>query len=124
MTITSKEVQRQLKIVNSCELEEMLDCYPENERGGRSDIQMLADEAGYLLSMFNEEGTAHNDDLTDARELLRETKYGREIPLNEKTLKPVYRPSEIQTAKDIVNEYARLTNLLIRLRRKGVHSKW
>ena len=124
MTITDKYVLHQLKIVNSCELEEMLNCYPENERDERSDVQMLADEAGYLLSMFNEDGTCHNDDLNDAKELLYETKYGKEIPLHPKTLKPCYRPSEVQTAKDIVNEYRRLGSLMTRLRRKGIYSKW
>ena len=59
------------------QLEEMLDTYPENERDGRSDLQMVADEAGYLYSLFAEEGTGHWDALEDARQIMKKTENGK-----------------------------------------------
>lgn len=124
MKLTNKEALKQLKTVRSCELEERIESYPENERDGRSDLQMLADEAGYMYSLFFENGTAHYDDLEDAKEVLRETKNGKEIPLNARTLKPIYRQYYIDNCKERINEVKRLGNLMKRLNKMGIYSKW
>lgn len=124
MKLTDPYVLKQLKIVNSGELYEMLEEYPEDERDGRSDIQMLADEAGWLLNRFNSDETGHNFDLIEAREILRETENGKVIPLEDWTWKFKYQPWKIQRCKDIVNEYKRLNNLIARLKEKGVYSQW
>lgn len=124
MTITDNEVKKILKRVRLYEVEESLESYPENERDGRCDMQMLADEASYILSLYTEGDTIHSDDLAWAREVLRETNHGKFIPLRLSTLKPKYRPSDIDNAKNTVNEYARLQRLVKRLEAKGYYGRW
>lgn len=124
MKITDREALRQLKIVNCGELEEMLDTYPENERESRSDLQMIADEAGYLHGLFAETDTGHWEALEEAREIMRETKNGTVTPFYISTLKPVYKKHQIADAKALINEYRRLGNLIKRLNKMGVYSKW
>ena len=107
MTITDKEALRQLKIVKCDELEEMLDTYPENEICGRSDLQMIADEGGYLYQLFTEDGTGHNEAYEYAREVLRDTKNGTVVPVYMPSMKPVYKTYEIMDARTLLNEYRR-----------------
>lgn len=122
MKLSDKETLKQLKLVKSYELKEMLDEYPEEERDGRSDMQMLADETGYLISRYNEDDTGHYYDLVEAREILNEIRQG--MPLDPLTLKPKYPDWKIQCCKDIIAEYRRLCNLSKRLEKKGIYSKW
>lgn len=126
MKLKDEQVIRILKRVRLYELEEAIDTYPENERDGRSDWQMLADEAGYIYSCYHEDGHVFKDDLEGARELLRETRYGKVIPLDQRTLKPRrgYYPSDIQIAKNCVNEFNRLERLVNKLEKLGYYSKW
>lgn len=126
MELTNKEAIKMLKKARLYELEEIIDNYPEDERDGRDDWQMLADEAGYYYSCYLEDGHCFRDDLQDAREKLRETKYGKVIPLDPYTLRPRrgYYPSDIQIAKDCVNEFNRLERLVKRLEKMGYYSKW
>lgn len=124
MNITDKAAIRILKKLNSCDVWEKIYTYPEEERDGRSDMQMVADEAGYILSMYEESGTTFYDDLKESRYILNRTQYGKQIPLWVSTLKPVYAPSDIQAAKDVVNEYNRLKRLIKRLSNEGYYSKW
>jgi len=124
MKITDTKVLDMIKRMRSCELEEAIDAYPENERDGRSDIQFFADEAGYILSLYEEDGTCHYDVLKESRYILNRTKYGKAIPVWLSTLKPVYQPSDIRLAKDVVNEYNRYKRLLKKLNSMGVYSRW
>ena len=119
MIITDKEVLRQLKFVRCGELEALMDSYPESERDGRSDMQVLADEAGYLFDMYNEEGTGHYRDLREARWVLRETINGTVIPFVLPDLKPKYSNQDIAGFKGVVNGYQRLKNLVNRLSALG-----
>lgn len=124
MKITDKEALHQLKLVKSGELEEMLDTYPEDERDGRSDLQMLADEAGYLYSLFSEDGTGHSEAYEYAREVLRETKNGTVMPVYMPSMRPVYKTYEVDDARRLINEYRRLGRLINRLAKMGIYSKW
>ena len=124
MNITDKEVLKQLKIVRSYELEESVRSYPEDERDGRSDMQILADEVSWRVSLYTEGGTSVGEDYEESREILRETNYGKRILLNPYTLKPKYSPSRIQSAKDSVNEYRRLCSLMDRLNKRGYYGRW
>ena len=56
MNITDKEVLKELKRVRSGELEDSVFDYPENDRDGRSDMQVLTDELSWILSNFKEDG--------------------------------------------------------------------
>lgn len=126
MVLTDKTAIQMLKKARLLDVEENLDTYPENERDGRDDFQMLADEAGYIYSCFFEDGHCYKDDLEDAKRILSETKYGKVIPLNPVTLKPKrgYYPSEIQGCKDLVNMVNRLERFVKRLEKLGYYSRW
>ena len=117
MKLTDNEAIKMLKKARLFEVEEHIDSYPEDERDGRNDFQMLADEAGYVYSCFLEDGHVLRDDLEYSKRKLSETKYGKVIPLNPNTLRPKqgYYPSEIQSCKDCVNEFNRLERFVKRL---------
>lgn len=119
MIITDKEVLRQLRIVRIPELREHIESYEEDEIEGRTQMEILKEEAEYLLyDMYNEEGNIYGDDLREAREWLRETKNGTQYRLL--SLEPSFiTQCENKTlrAKNTVNEYKRLCNLVERLRR-------
>lgn len=124
MVISDKEALKELKRVRSLELDMSIDDYPENERDGRSDMQMIADECSYILSNFEEYGHVLHDDLQEAKELIRKTKNGKVIPLWKSTLRPVCSRSDIQIARNTINEHRRLQNLMKRLNAKGFYGKW
>ena len=126
MKLTNENAIKMLKKARLLEVEESLDMYPENERDGRDDWQMLADEAGYIYSCYLEDGHVNNDALFEARELLRETRYGKVIPIDSRTFRPKrgYWPSDIQGAKDCVNAFNRLERFVERLEKLGYYSRW
>ena len=124
MTFTDKEAVKELNRARSFELHCRIEDYPEYEREGRSDFQILADELSWLLDNFNEDGHCLHDDLEDAREILRETKNGKVIPLWKDSLKPMYSSSRIKGCRDIVNEYNRLVSLRKRVHAKGYKGRW
>ena len=124
MKITNKDVKKWLKAIRSEQLYEMVENYPEDELDGRSEIQLFADELSYAISCYEEDGHVWRDDLEDAREILQVTKYGKSIPINMRTFKPVYRPSEIQIAKDTVNEYRRMKYRYQKLKESGIYGRW
>lgn len=125
MKLNDSKAILMLKRARLYEVDESISSYPEDERDGRSDFQMLADEAGYIYSLYSED-TAHREDLTAAREKLNRTKYGKCIPVNPKTFKPLYgyTPYDISNAKDTVNEFARLGRFVKRLEAMGYYSRW
>ena len=124
MKITDKEVLKEMKRIRSGELWMSVDSYPDDERDGRTDEQFVADELSYILSCFEEDGHVLYDDLNGAKEILRETKNGKVIPFWSGSLQPKYRPSDIQNARDAVNEYRRLKNGMKRFNDKGIYGRW
>lgn len=126
MELTNEKVIKMLKKARQYDVEEHIAMYPENERDGRDDWQMLADEAGYVYSCYLEDGHCFHDDLVESRRLLSETRYGKVIPLDRRTLRPLqgYRPSDIYSAKETVNEFSRLERLVKRLEKLGYYSRW
>lgn len=124
MNITDAGVLKELKRVRSFDLEDDIRDYPENERDGRNDWQVLADETSWILSNYEEDGHVLYDTLENAKEILRETKNGKCIPVWASTLKPKYRESDIRMARDIINEYKRLISLYKRIKEKGYYGRW
>lgn len=120
MKLTDREAIKALKKVRIFELEEMLYNYPDDEVEDRSDWEMIANEAGWLLEVFQEGDTSHADDLRYAREILSRTKYGKVTPANPRTLNPIYSKTDVQWAKDTVNEYNRLVRFVEKLRKMGL----
>lgn len=127
MKITDKEVLKQLKIVRCYELEESIKDYPEDERNGRSDMQFLADEVSYRLSLYGE-GTCTGEDYEEAKEFLNSIKGGKIPCWNTIPPTPKYTPVQLEIktneAKEIVNEYRRLRSLMDRLNKKGYYGSW
>ena len=121
MKLTDKEAVKALQKVRVYDLERMVEDYPENERDGRSDWDMIANEAGWLLDSFREDGHANNEALEEARELLQETHYGKTMPLLVPSLRPKYRDYEVQGAKDLVNMVKRLERFVQKLKGMGLY---
>lgn len=126
MKLKDQQAIKLLKKVRSNELEEMIDTYPEDEIDGRTDLEMLMNELSYYYSCYFEDGHCFKDDLDESKRKLRETKNGKVIPLNPKTLKPQYGywPSDIQSCKDLLNEVARLKRLGEKLQTMGYYGRW
>lgn len=123
MIITDKYVIKELKTVRCYELEENLNSYPVEEIGDKSEVQILAEEVAYLLSLY-EEGTCTGEAYEEAINFIRETKNGKILPCY-KTLPPVPKYSKmefkrrLEESKEIINERKRLISLMDRLNKKG-----
>ena len=111
MKITDKEAIKILRRAQSMDLDEYVSTYPEDERDGKTDIEIVRGELDYLVELYEEDGTIFSEDLEISLAILRETKRGKIIPINVYTLKPVYTKSRIESCKRTVNEYRRLKRL-------------
>lgn len=108
MKLTDKEAIKALRRANICELEDMLADFPESDVDGRTDWEMIANEAGWLLDSFNSYGeTANAEALQEARDVISE--------------KHLYKEYEIQGARRLINEYNRLSRFVTRLKAKGLY---
>ena len=119
MKLTNREAIKALKKARCLQLEEMIEEYPQKEVGRRSDWDMIANEAGWLLSMYHEDETAYSDDLRDAQHLLSRIRYAPNEGKDEWG-RP-YKDYEIQQARDMVNEYRRLSRFVTQLQKRGLY---
>lgn len=117
MKLTDPEAIKALNKANICELSDMISDYPESDIDGRSDWDMIANEAGWLLDMFNSSDTAHNDDLNDARQTLQRL---YRIKRRTGTL-TTHQYIELDRARYTINEYNRLTGFVKRLKARGLY---
>ena len=128
MTIQDKNVKRWLRIANCTELTESLKTLPENERDGRSDLQILADEVSYRLSLYTEGGTCTGGEYEEAVQFLKEIRGGKIPCWNTIPPVPKYTPIQLENktedAKAVVNEYKRLKSLMSRLNERGYYGRW
>lgn len=115
MKITDKAVLNELKKVRSAELKENLETFPEDERDGKSDMEIFCDEVYYLIDMYIEPGTRQYNNLQWAREIMKKTKRGKVMPLDNRTLHPKYSKCDVDLASEITNEVKRLKNCTRRL---------
>ena len=128
MIFADKEAKKMLQNVRSFDLEEDIANYPENERDGRSDLQILADEVSYRISLYSEETTTA-EEYEAAKCFLKDTKNGTVMPFyGTIPPKPKYSPlgfeNRTKNAKETVNEYRRLCSLKKRLEARGYIGKW
>lgn len=115
MKLTDKEAIKIMKRVRCCELEDMISDYPESDRDGRTDMEMIANEAFWLLDAFCDYDTAHHEDLEEAYEIVRDSRRQN----------PQYDSWEIQRARDCINEFNRLKRFVDRCREQGlIHRYW
>lgn len=128
MILKDKDAKRWLRIANCNELSESVESFPEDEREGRSDLQILADEVSYRLSLYVGGGTCTGEAYEEAVEFLNEVKGGK-IPCWN-TIPPTPKYTSIQLelkindAKAVVNEYNRLKSLMRRLNERGYYGRW
>ena len=114
LKITDKAVLSELKKVRSNELEENLDSFPEEERDGKSDMDIFCDEVYSLIDMYIEPGTRQYNNLKWAREIMKKTKRGTVIPVD-MNFNPKYSKCDVDLASEITNEVKRLKNCTRRL---------
>lgn len=124
MTITDKKALREIRLANCPELAESVETYPEDQRDGRSDLQFVADEISYFVSMYYEGGTVFSEGLEWAKEVLLETKNGKVMPVFMPSCRPKYKEWDIIQARNCVNEFRRLTNAKKRLEDAGYYGRW
>lgn len=112
MKLTNPEAIKALKKANILELTEMVAEYPESDVDGRSDWDMIANEAGWLLDSFRSGDTSRSDDLQEAREFIRDYQKG--------IIQRRYCYT-IEDARRTVNEYNRLVRFVAKLKGMGLY---
>ena len=112
MELTNPEAIKALKKANILDLTEMVAAYPESDVDGRSDWDIIANEAGWLLDSFKSGDTSRSDDLQDAREFIRD--------YNKGLIQSRYCYT-IENARSTVNEYNRLVRFVGKLKSMGFY---
>lgn len=111
MKIKDKAALAIIKRARSGDLKDHIESYPEDERDGKTDLEIVRDEIDYLVYMYEEGGTIFSNDLDEAREILRETCNGKYNKITDDfNLK--YTDWDIKRSRATVNEYKRLKRLL------------
>lgn len=126
MVIKDDYALKLIKKVRSQNLNDIIKSYPDEKRNGRSDMQFLADEVSYVVSKTQKEGHAFKEELNEARKKLYETDYGKNIPINQVTMEPQsgYWLGDIQSARDLSNEFRRMVRLQRKLQSLGYRGRW
>ena len=120
--ITDERVLKEIKRTNNGWLtERMLDNWTEEEREGRTDMELLIDEVEWLFDLYNDKKTDVAMKLKEAKQLLKEISNEEKIK-NKKIDYYSYLPygtiqyvNGLQWAKDIISEYERLKLLMKRI---------
>lgn len=102
MKLTDQAAIQELQKARIFRLEIMINDYPEYERAGRSDREIIAHEAAYLLEKYRDPYDAKYEELQEARRILRTSS----------------NPYDVQEAHEILNMYARLVRFVDRIQKK------
>ena len=121
MKLTDAEAIKALRKVRCYDLEMMLADYPEDERDGRTDWDMIANEAGWLLDAFNEEENANHEALEEAKDIIRQTKNGTVFPGLLTSVQLKSWEIRVQDARDLINMVNRLTRFVKKLKGMGLY---
>lgn len=115
--LTDERAKKLLASANSYELEYRISIQEIDDPyfQGMTDMELLKEEADYLLGMYDEGGTVFSDELEEARHILRRTKNGKIIPMENFAPIKRYNPRAVEWAKTVVNEYRRLKSLCNKL---------
>ena len=116
MKIKDSKVLKLLEEAKCLELEENIESISTKEINGMTDKEVLRDEVDYLIDLYKENNTLHNDNLKQAKKIMKETNCGITMPLDVITLKPKYTTQELIISKNIINEYERLKKLKKKLK--------
>ena len=115
MNIIDEKVRKMIDKLDMPELTESIYTWDENERDGRTDLELLKHEVEHFYELYLSDGTIFYEDLVESKQILRETKYGKVIPCWKDTLKPIYSENRILQVKNTVNEFNRLKRLYEKL---------
>lgn len=121
MKLTDAEAIKALKKVRCYDLEERISDYPEEERDGRTDWEMIANEAGWLLDSFHDDSCANYEALEEAKQVLRETNYGKVYHGLLTSVELTTWQFKVKDAKDFVNMVNRLTRFVQKLKGMGLY---
>ena len=121
MKLTDQEAIKALKADRIYDLERMIEDYPEDERDGRTDWDMIANEAGWLLDAMNEEENANHEALVEAQQIIRQTKNGTVFPGALTSVQVTTWRIRVRDARDYVNMYNRLTRFVKKLKGMGLY---
>lgn len=116
MKFTDKRALKVIKSIKCYEARESIESYPEEERGNKSELEIVLDELEYFVYMFEEVDGTYKGDLDESREILRKTNNGKTIPISLTTFKPIYSEWRIKSAKNTVSEYRQLKRLVSKLK--------
>jgi len=117
MLFTDKQARKIFNSIKCYECKESIESYPEDERDGMTDIDIIRQEVEYFIYLFEEVDGALSGDLEESREILRETHNGKTIPIVGGLARPrlKYTEWDIKRAKNTVSEYRQLKSLLKKL---------
>ena len=121
MKLTDVEAIKALRKVRCYDLEMMLSDYPEDERDGRTDWDMIANEAGWLLDAFSEDENANHEALQEARQILRDTKNGTVFPGLLTSTQVKSWEIRVRDARDLINMVNRLARFVQKLKGMGLY---
>lgn len=116
MKLTDKKAIKALKKVRCYRLERTIDDLPENEVDGRTDWEIIANEAGWLLDAYNSLGCARCEDLEEAKYVIYRSRRGLPNDIGQP-----YTEWQIQDAKDRISEYNRLDKFVKKLKGMGLY---
>lgn len=116
MNITDRKMKELVRRIKCAGLKASILTFPEAERDGKTDKQIITDEVDYFKELFEEEGNMFNDDLERSRALLRETKNGKEFPTIDTKEISMYMIA-VESAKRTVSEYRQIRRISETLRR-------
>ena len=121
MKLTDKEAIKALKKAKILDLEDMIADFPEDERDGRSDWQMIANEAGWLLDGFRSDDHANYEALEEAKDLIRQTQNGKVFPGLPTSIQLQSWRLRVQDARDLINMVNRLERFVKKLKGMGLY---
>ena len=121
MKLTDAEAIKALRRVRCHDLEMMLDDYPEDERDGRTDWEMIANEAGWLLDGFRSDDHANHEALEEAKTLIRQTRNGKVFPGPLTYVQLRSWRYRVQDARDLINMVKRLARFVEKLKGMGLY---
>lgn len=113
MLTVSEKIKKWLNAIDCLRLTESVMYFleNENERNGRSEMQVFADELSYCISCYNDNESSMHDDLEQARYILRKPKAN-------------CKQSDITCAKMVINKYKRMIYRYSQLKKAGYIGKW
>lgn len=108
MQITDKRVIRILSRIKNAWCVEDVETFPEDERNGQSDMDILKDEIYYIIERFEDSEGALGSEYAEALEIMKKTKNGKVMPYTFPDFEPLYEQYEVNDAKALIAEYKQL----------------